>query len=177
MKNIEIKAKVSNIDAVEAKAAELSDTAMVVIKQHDTFYHVPGNQVALGGRLKLREFEDGTGELIYYERPDVQGPKLSSYSKVDLDAKKCKELKQVLSVSNGVLGVVEKTRHLYMSGNTRIHIDRVKDLGHFMEFEVVLESEKQLEEGQKIAESLIQKFEIKEDSLLSGAYMDMILKM
>lgn len=82
--------------------------------------------------------QDGTGELIFYQRPDVKGPKLSTYSKIDLDAEKRKELREVLTMANGILGTVEKTRHLYMVGQTRIHIDRVLGLGNFMELEVLV---------------------------------------
>lgn len=57
MKNVEIKAKVDNIDKVEEKAKELSDSPLVVIEQHDIFFHVPSNQAARGGRLKLRQFK------------------------------------------------------------------------------------------------------------------------
>lgn len=40
-RNIEIKAKVSSLDEVKAKAAQLSkDTEGVLIKQNDTFFKV-----------------------------------------------------------------------------------------------------------------------------------------
>ncbi|MBN3321162.1 JIP2 protein, partial [Atractosteus spatula] len=77
---------------------------------------------------------NGTGQLIFYERPDVVGPKLSNYSisvTNDPDG-----LKKVLSDALGVKGTVKKERHLYMVGQTRVHVDAVEGLGHFMELEV-----------------------------------------
>lgn len=43
MRNVEIKAKVENIDEVESKAAKISDSEKVVIVQNDTFFNVPNN--------------------------------------------------------------------------------------------------------------------------------------
>lgn len=74
--------------------------------------------------------------LIYYERPDISGPKLSTYSMVKLDQQQRDEMINILTLSNGILGAVKKTRHLYMVKQTRIHIDKVSDLGNFMELEV-----------------------------------------
>ena len=45
-------------------------------------------------------------------------------------------MKELLSHSLGVKGTVKKTRTLYMVGQTRIHVDKVDNLGDFMELEV-----------------------------------------
>lgn len=83
--------------------------------------------------------QDGTGVLVYYERSDTQGPKLSDYSLVDLATEKaCDEMKKILEKLNGISGLVEKTRHLYMVGQSRVHIDKVTGLGDFLEIEVQL---------------------------------------
>ena len=47
-------------------------------------------------------------------------------------------LKEVLSLALGSVGRVQKTRTLFMYGQTRIHIDKVINLGNFMELEVSL---------------------------------------
>lgn len=52
MRNIEIKAKIRNIQQLKEKAAVLSGGKSEIIKQHDSFY-----QIAKSGRLKLRKFE------------------------------------------------------------------------------------------------------------------------
>ncbi|MGI9456866.1 MAG: CYTH domain-containing protein, partial [Aeoliella sp.] len=73
--NIEIKARLSaeQTERIGQEALARSSVAPEVLYQTDTFYKVPS------GRLKLREFKDGTAELIAYDRPDQTGPKLSSY--------------------------------------------------------------------------------------------------
>lgn len=42
----------------------------------------------------------------------------------------------ILSESMGILGVVKKIRHLFIVGQTRVHIDQVDGLGNFIELEV-----------------------------------------
>ncbi len=76
--NIEIKAHLRNPDFVRKKALELSGSdKMEILHQSDTFFHCPN------GRLKLREFkEDPTklSQLVFYDRPDTTGPKVSNFS-------------------------------------------------------------------------------------------------
>jgi predicted adenylyl cyclase CyaB len=73
-----------------------------------------------------------------------------------------------------VRGVVKKIRYLYMVGKTRIHLDDVEGLGHFMELEVVMGEAQSDAEGQAIAKDLMRKLGVREDALLEGAYMDLI---
>lgn len=79
--------------------------------------------------------QDGNGELIFYNRPDVEGPKVSDFSKSSTSDPQ--SLKQVLSSALGSVGSVQKTRTLFMYGQTRVHIDKVVNLGNFMELEVI----------------------------------------
>ncbi|XP_043278947.1 uncharacterized protein [Venturia canescens] len=169
MRNIEIKASVQDWETINDKAKELSGSEPTTIRQNDTFFK------AEKGRLKLRRFEDGSGELIFYERPDISGPKLSNYRKANLSAEDCKQIGDVLTESNGVLGTVEKTRYLYMIGQSRIHIDRVLNLGTFVEIEVVLREDQTPETGQKISEDLMEKLGIKTTDLISKAYLDLLV--
>ncbi|XP_059703631.1 uncharacterized protein LOC132327940 isoform X5 [Haemorhous mexicanus] len=138
-----------------------------VLLQTDTFFRVPR------GRLKLRRTQDGRGELIFYERPDSAGPKLSRFSitpTADPEG-----LQAVLSQSLGVLGTVRKERLLFLLGQTRLHLDRVQGLGDFLELEVVLRPEQSEEDGQRLARELLRELGIGEQDLISGAYLDLLL--
>ena len=79
--------------------------------------------------------QDGNGELIFYDRPDTEGPKVSDFSKSSTSDPK--SLRDVLKLALGIKGSVQKTRFLFMYGQTRIHIDQVVGLGNFMELEVL----------------------------------------
>ena len=72
-RNIEIKAHARNFKEQSHIAEKLGDGLPKIILQEDTFFNVPV------GRLKLRVFEDGTGELIQYERENSRGPSESNY--------------------------------------------------------------------------------------------------
>lgn len=164
--NIEIKARVQDFGALRARAEKLSDGPVQVIPQVDTFFSTSK------GRLKLREIGPGFAQLIYYERPNAGGPKRSDYQ--IFETPRPEALRSVLASALGLRGTVKKVRYLYMIGQTRLHLDDVEDLGHFMELEVVLRPGQSDAEGQAIAQRLISELGIRSADLLDGAYMDLL---
>ncbi|XP_058826276.1 uncharacterized protein LOC131686125 [Topomyia yanbarensis] len=170
-RNIEIKASVPSEEAFRRKveiAGQLTGSSGEVIKQHDVFFN------AQKGRLKLRYLETKKSELIQYFRPDVGGPKLSTFHKIDLDEPKLMET--VLAESVGIKGEVRKRRHLFLHQQTRIHLDDVEGLGYFLEFEVCLNPDQTVDDGTRVANEMMKLFEIDEKDLIEGAYMDKLLK-
>ncbi len=163
--NIEIKARVADFESLKKAADQLSDSGCQVISQEDTFFNCPG------GRLKLRELNPQRGQLIYYQRQDIVGPKHSEYKIFETNDPA--GLKLILETAFGIRGVVTKTRYLYLVGQTRIHLDDVVGLGKFMELEVVLKPGQTDAQGQAEAELLMAKLGIKETDLIDSAYMDM----
>ncbi|WP_088285270.1 class IV adenylate cyclase [Ideonella sp. A 288] len=165
--NVEIKARIASVEAMLPRALALSeDEHAQLIHQDDTFFTVPH------GRLKLRVFADGAGELIHYHRVDTDGPKVSDYviaPVTDPDA-----LRQALQRACGQLGRVRKARLLVLVGPTRVHLDRVEGLGDFLELEVVLSKGQTEAEGQAIARAVMNALGVKEDALVSGAYLDLL---
>lgn len=165
--NIEIKARARDFEGIKSRAEKLSDTPVKVIPQEDTFFNTPQ------GRLKLRLLAD-QAELIYYTRPDQQGPKRSDYHIAHVSDPE--NLKCVLEMVYGIRGVVRKKRYLYLVGQTRVHLDEVEGLGQFMELEVVLDNGQSDAEGQKIAEDLMSALGVERADLIDGAYMDFLEK-
>jgi predicted adenylyl cyclase CyaB len=74
-----------------------------------------------------------------------------------------------------VNGVVRKNRTLWMVGQSRVHLDEVDGLGHFVEIEVVLDSDQTAEMGIEIAEKLMIKLEIRKEDLIASAYIDLLM--
>ena len=102
-RNVEIKAFVTCMSSLRSKAAELSKSDGVEIKQSDTFFTT--NQ----GRLKLRHLIGTDAQLVYYDRSDKEGPKLSDYHIVTTDQPE--ELSKVLSKALGVRGEVSNVQN------------------------------------------------------------------
>lgn len=164
--NIEIKARVWKLKEIRRRAEEVSDLPVEVIPQEDIFFNTQQ------GRLKLRILGEDQGQLIYYTRPDQEGPKRSDYhiSHTTNPA----SLKRVLEFACGIRGIVRKTRYLYLVGQTRIHLDDVEGLGQFLELEVVMHEGQSDGDGQAIAEGLMASLGIEKSDLLEGAYMDLL---
>jgi predicted adenylyl cyclase CyaB len=165
-RNVEIKAKVSDIADLMERSKHLATSGPTVIHQDDTFFG------CASGRMKLRAFQDGNGQLIFYRRENAEGPKTSFYDVAPThDADR---LRGTLSHAYGQVGRVIKERTLYLVGRTRIHIDRVQELGDFMELEVVLHDEEDASSGIKEAHELITALGISKDSLIDCAYVDLL---
>ena len=164
--NVEIKARARDFAGLKARAEQLSGAPASVIPQVDTFFRTEK------GRLKLRELQSGAAQLIYYDRPDQDGPKRSDYS--IFETHDAPGLKAALGSALGIRGTVQKVRHLYMVGQTRVHLDDVKGLGQFLELEVVLQPGQTDEEGQRIADALLSSLGVDRQDLLQSAYMDLL---
>lgn len=100
-RNIEIKAYVKDLANVKKIAAELSGdkSGGKLLVQRDTFFNVSQ------GRLKLRILQDDPeAKLIYYNRNDQGGPKLSDYH-ITL-VKNYDDLEKTLTLALGKKGEV-----------------------------------------------------------------------
>lgn len=110
MRNVEIKARVHDIEKIIKVAEKLSGSEGQIIHQHDVFYNVRN------GRLKMRMFEDKSATLVRYDRPNEKGPKMSDYDLLSFTAdesKKTEELNSILNKSLGILGDVRKKRYSF----------------------------------------------------------------
>ena len=129
-RNIEIKLRSNDLDAVRTRALQAGASDEGVLVQTDTFFRVAN------GRLKLREINGTAAELIAYTRADVAGAKASDYLVVPVTEPAT--MLAALTAACGVTRVVKKRRDLLLWKNVRIHLDRVEGLGDFVELESVV---------------------------------------
>lgn len=164
--NIEIKAILRDRAAAETLAAGLSGGGLEILHQVDVFFR------STDARLKLRILGPDRGELIRYERANLAEVRPSRY--VIARTPDPEVLLDILSRALGQVGIVKKTRQVYLVGQTRVHIDAVEELGDFLELEVVLRPGQSEAEGRQIALELLARFNIETDQLLADAYVDLL---
>jgi adenylate cyclase class IV len=137
MRNIESKFQYADHDRVLARTLEAGARDEGFLRQRDQFFVVPT------ARLKLRTIEGHASELIAYDREDTPEARASDYGRHETQDPT--SLADVLERALARDGVVEKTRHLLILGNTRIHLDDVVGLGRFVELETVITTQSESE--------------------------------
>jgi predicted adenylyl cyclase CyaB len=165
-RNVEIKARISSVEALVPRVAALADQGPIEIEQDDTFF------VCERGRIKLRALSATEGQLIFYRRANQAGPKESRF--VISPTASPDTLRDALTLAYGSAGRVRKHRTLYLVGRTRVHLDRVESLGHFLELEVVLADGESPDAGVKEARALMTALGLGDDQLIDGAYVDLL---
>ena len=134
MQNIEIKYRANNFPQLVAFLNQQPEIRRIYQHaQKDIYFTVPE------GRLKLRIEDEKKPHLIRYFRPDVAETRISEYAIEEVDNPE--DTVRRLSLQNPLLAVVEKVRTLYLFKNVRIHLDKVKTLGEFVEFESVIDEQ------------------------------------
>lgn len=165
MRNVEIKCRCADLNAARAAALELGARDAGLLCQTDTFFPAPE------GRLKVRDFGDGAGELIGYRRADQVGPRGSDY--LIYRTGEPAALRETLAWALGDGGTVRKRRHLLLLENTRIHLDEVEGLGTFVELETVLRGQTDAE-AQAELEYVAGKLGLRAEDHVPIAYIDLL---
>ncbi len=165
--NIEIKARCNNDSFIRnyllVNRADFKGTD----NQTDTYFSVPN------GRLKLRE-GNIENNLIFYERTNKAGPKSSHFQLVKVED--AKSLKEVLIKSNGIKVVVKKSREIYYIDNVKFHLDKVPDLGSFVEIEAGnMQADLSQNQLKEQCDFYLKEFNIVQEDLIEVSYSDMLL--
>jgi len=178
MTNIELKARLQNFERVHSVLAQHQIALAATLRQIDTYFHAPH------GRLKLREINEETAQLIFYQRPDRAEVKRSDYMIAPVASPAA--LREVLGAAYGIRTVVKKTRELYLlprqfgaaAGRAapdlvRLHLDAVEGLGNFLEIEVIVREGEAPQLAEQEAQFWLREFGISPADLLSGSYADL----
>jgi predicted adenylyl cyclase CyaB len=166
-RNLELKARhrsrAGAIRACESLGAEDHG----VLEQRDTYF------ATSHGRLKLRE-EGDRAELIAYRRPDSAGERESRFRLIPVDDPTA--LQAALEDVLGVVAVVDKSRRLFLWHGVRIHLDQVKDLGDFIEFEAPVHEGQSVEDAADLLSVLVDRLGVEEAMRIATSYCDLIVE-
>ena len=164
-KNYEIKISVKDIKELEKAVRKLLRSKKhkhFIESQKDIYYNIDG------GRLKLRIINDEIGNLIYYNRNEHNKKRVSNY--IISATKNFKELDEILRKLFYIFIIVDKRREIYTYDNVRIHLDKVKKLGSFLEIEVIYDSFK---DAKKTMNDLVNYFSLNENEFIKDSYSDL----
>ena len=163
-KLLELKATIKSLETVRKRLMDFKAVYIGTFKQVDTYFN--SNK----GRLKLRIIDGkDKAQLIYYFREDITGPKKSKILLIDVQEP---ESFKTLFVS--LLGrrvIVDKEREIYICEGTQVHLDRVQNLGTFIEFERRITN---VVQDQRVLEDLMNKLEIRQKDLIQCSYSDLL---
>jgi adenylate cyclase, class 2 len=166
MKNLEIKAKVNNLEKIESLFKQLGAKKIETMRQIDTYFQVKK------GRLKLRKFSPTASKLIYYERVENSQQRWSNY--YTFPVAEPDNFVDFLKNALPIKIIVDKKRTIYEYENAKIHLDEVAKLGKFIEIEV--EVKKGEEQAKKLMNELLDKLKIPPKNFIKKSYSDLLLK-
>jgi predicted adenylyl cyclase CyaB len=164
VRNLEFKARLSDPNAMLAKARSIGAELWGDLRQTDTYFNVPK------GRLKLRDVAGFPAELIYYERAEISDRRESDYFVTAIPNPET--ALDLLSRTLGVRGVVRKRRTLVLLDTTRIHFDNVEGLGQFLEIEVPVKDDEQA--ADRRLDSLISGLGLTWQDCIRRSYVDLL---
>lgn len=164
MRNLELKFRCADLEVMRQRAEALGAEDAGTLYQHDVFFP------ASHGRLKLRDFGNGQGELIAYRRPDAVEARGSDY--LLAAAPDPRSLRETLEFALGCAGEVKKRRRLFLWRQTRIHLDEVEGLGSFVELETVMNGQSEADARQEL-EQVVAALALEPADCVATAYVDL----
>ena len=164
--NYEFKARVTNDATVRAALKKLRARYIGADRQVDTYFRVPA------GRLKIREGRIENA-LIFYQRTNAPRARRSKIEMMMLPPRN--SIRAILTGALGVMVVVDKRREIYFVGNVKIHLDRIRGLGKFVEVEAISRGGS-LAKAQAQARRFQKLFGIKASDIVPQSYSDLILE-
>lgn len=163
--NFEFKARLTNEPRVREALKRLNARFIGTDHQIDTYFRVPS------GRLKVREGRLENA-LIFYRRSNIRRARKSAVEMMLLPRRN--SFRAILERALGKLAVVDKRREIYFVKNVKIHLDRVRQLGNFLEVEAISRTG----DAKKIrsqARQVQELFGITTKDIVAESYSDLVL--
>ena len=162
--NIEIKIKIPSIGKYKNILKSTGLKPKELLNQKDVYYETKK------GLLKLR-IENGRNSLIKYQRNEKSKNRISNYYVLEINDNSAEEFFNDIFKMKAV---VEKKRTLYLYKNTRIHLDKIKTLGNFIELESAVVKDKK--SAVKEFNEVVKLLELNTGKQIRKSNLDLILE-
>ena len=163
--NLEIKVPVKNLKKLKILVEKEGGELIYSSKQIDVYYKLNN------GRLKVRDSSKGEKSVIFYRRVEDGSERWSNFEVIPVTNPK----NWIKFFDNFLerLVVVDKHRTLYHLKNTRIHFDKVKGLGNFVELETKVVNGKL--KAKKEFQQIMKLLNLNHDEQILSSYSDLLL--
>lgn len=171
---IEVEVKVrADHSQVRSVLQKLGAIKIGIENQSDTYFAAPHKDFAKTDEaLRIRSL-DGQAVLTY------KGPKLDKVSKTreeletSVDEVTTTKILRALGFSEA--GIVRKKREVFRAEEITVCLDTVEGLGEFLEVEIVVEDEKDLDTSRGKLFELLKQFGAGEKDSIRTSYLEMVL--
>lgn len=126
--NLEVKIPFNSFGEVTKILKRINAEFKGILVQRDVYFK------SRNSLLKLR-IENGKESLIRYCRNEKSKDRFSDYEVIHFSSAGTEKILNKIFVTEII---VEKKRQLYLFNNTRIHLDKIKRLGNFLELETLV---------------------------------------
>ena len=163
-RNLELKVPFNSFDQIIKILERIKADYIGESIQKDVYYKINS------GLLKLR-IDNGEQSLIKYIRDETGKDRWSDFHIIKFSDGNAEDFfKDIFSIET----IVEKNRLVYIYDNTRIHFDKVKDLGEFLELETLVING--LEDAKKRFKDVSEKLDLDLKSQIKNSYKILIDK-
>lgn len=164
MQSLDFKAELREPDIARALCKQVGAVRVAEIDSTETYFRIPN------GRLKKREAEGDPPEWVYYQREDHALPKVSHFT--IYSDEQARERFGVAPLPVRI--VVERRREIWLKNWVRIHIDKVANLGWFLELEALVNKDRGAARCREAIKDLWQEFIPVIGEPLSCSYADLL---
>ena len=157
MIEVEVKAHVTDFEDVKNKLTEIAAEKIGTEHQMDVYFNAPHKDFAQTDEaLRIREIPESEGKRIILT---YKGAKLDGVSKtrkeIEVDVSDSEKMASILTnIGFRAAAKVEKDRVIYLFNDSIISLDKVHNVGSFVEIE------KEAQEGENFNDAVDEIFEI-----------------
>ena len=178
MQNIEYKAELRDLPLARTIARSIGAQLAETMQQTDTYYRVADARLKRRDIAWIEEANYGQHligaetltEYIHYTRADAARPRASDYTVYTPE--RARELFGELPLPPWT--TVKKLRELHLYKGARIHLDRVDNLGTYIEFEAPVTPERPETEARAVVAELLEAFRPAMGEAIAKGYADLL---